>query len=231
MSSFIFDYSVFYDYYTDSRNLLQDHNQKDYLHFFLDIPRRTRQQSTRIPYPTYYITINGVKVYITLLNKRRILFTLPTFIDNAMWANHYHFGLDLFVDRTSNLKPKPKIPLVFFHKTVQNPPQNGKQEKRCFFRNGCTISEIETVICEQEKNTIMSDKFPFDFPQDIEFIKEIIARPFIGIVNFGGSTIQTGKKGGKYIIKDGKKRYVTKSWIKRISGMNKFAINQPILSK
>ena len=97
--------------------------------------------------------------------------------------------------------------LVFFHKTIQIPILTGKNQSRCYFPDGIQISQIDNIICHQEKNKIMKDKFPYHHPRDIEIITEIISRPFIGIVNLGGD-IHIGKRGGKYIIKNNKKCYI-----------------------
>jgi hypothetical protein len=100
--------------------------------------------------------------------------------------------------------------LCFFHKTIQDPIRTGKLPSKCYFSDGISISQIENIICEQEKSSNMKTKFPFDHPRDIEIITEIISRPFIGIVNLGGAKVHTGKRGGKYILVKNKKRYIKK---------------------
>ena len=211
MTSFVFDYNTFYNYYTNPNNLFIDSRQDNpELNYYLNEYNPGQIPITK-SCPNKFITIGvgikgsgGIGIYIEKLSNRRLLFTIPTEINGKYWDNHYHFGIKLFNGKGN---------LIFFHKTVQNPSTNGKIPSRCYFQDNLNIQNIENIICQQEKNQIMAGRFPFHHIRDMEIIKEIISRPFLGIVNLGGSKnkIHYGKKGGKYIIKSGKKRYITKN--------------------
>jgi hypothetical protein len=210
MTSFIFNYNNFYNYYTNPNNLFTDsRNNKPILnHYRLEYI--TGQTPIPTQCPNQFITIGvgirgsgGVGVYIQILPNRKLLFTIPTEINGQYWDYHYHFGRASFYNKGN---------LIFFHKTIQDPNANTKSVSRCYFHDNLTIQNVEDIICEQETIRKMSQKFPFHHLRDIEIIKEIISRPFLGIVNLGGSKnkIYYGKKGGKYIVKSGKKIYISK---------------------
>jgi hypothetical protein len=213
MTTYNFDYNIFYNYYTDTNNLLIDPPNNNIIYYFYNEPGPRSQKEIPVPHPLNYITINnGTKVYITELSNKQLLFTLPTLINNKLWSNHYSFGTEIFEYR----KSKKQVLMVFFHKTTQDPNKNGKIPNRCYFEDGTLITDVEKIICQQETKSQMDTKFLIN---DISFIKEIINRPFLGIVNFGGSKskklykghlykINIGKRGGKYININGNKKYI-----------------------
>ena len=54
----------------------------------------------------------------------------------------------------------------------------------------------------------MINKFPLQHSNDIDYITEIIFRPFIGSINKGGKFLYKGNKGGIYFISNNTKRYI-----------------------
>jgi hypothetical protein len=198
MSSFIFDYDTFYSYYNDNANLLIDNAPQDIYYFIRQQgsnklgPRKTKTSN-------YYITIsNGNKLYVSQLVNGDILFTILNDINGVLYADHYHFGLQNKYENITSSKSKI-ISTIFFHKTIQVPstiPKNGgKYTKNCWFEDGISITDIKDIICMQEKSATMAKNFPFPstFTLDIEFIQEIISRPFLGILNQGGAYKYTVK--------------------------------------
>jgi hypothetical protein len=196
---FNFDYATFYNYYTDKKNLLINNNPID-IYFFPQNPLLTLELPDKKVTSNYYITIGGIHVYISLIGKNNnIIFTIPNDINGVFYDDHYHFGLQLKDEKTILLVPSyKKIPTVFFHKTVQLPyplSKGGKDSTLCWFRDGISITNIKDIVCTQEKSTTMNVKFPFPstFTLDMDFIQEIISRPFLGIRNQGGAYKYTVK--------------------------------------
>jgi hypothetical protein len=219
--SYLFDFNTFYNYYINVTNLLHDPTTIA-ISYFTHNPRPTISTPSLKSNSNYYITIGGgiIRVYITVLldyngqplPSKNLLFTIPTLINNIYYDNHYHFGLQQIDERTILLNPiYKKIPSIFFHKTIQLPPPlstGGKNTMHCWFRDNISISKVEDIICTQERSSQIKNKFPWDFQRDVEFISEILSRPFLGILNPGGGGIHIGKRGGKYKIKNGKKIYI-----------------------
>ena len=198
MSSFMFDYTTFYNYYNDKTKLINDPTPSDIYYFLYPSGPRITNPIKSVN-SDYYITISGgIRVYISQLVNGDILFTIPNEINSLFYADHYHFGLQIKDERTKLLIPSYKnVPTVFFHKTIQLPhplSNGGKDTRHCWFRNGSYITDIKDIICTQETSSRMIGKFPFNFSKDIEFIQEIISRPFLGILNQGGGDKYTVKK-------------------------------------
>jgi hypothetical protein len=101
-----------------------------------------------------------------------LLFTIPTQIDDKLWDFHFHFG------KTTIQRNKKDIKVVFFHKTIQDPQKNGKVRDNCYFPQKMKIKDIAEIICVQEKNSKMGEKFLED-TDDFNYIKEILSRPFL----------------------------------------------------
>lgn len=185
---FIFDYSTFYNYYTNPQNLLIDNNPNTMIYF---IGNKQNRSTT----PNTYITIAQKKIFITDMkdSKKQLLFsTKEHIVNNIIYDNHYHFGIEPKIERSS-LNNIP-INTIFFHKTLQLPSTNDTFKISCYFRDGTSITDIEQIICTNQKNSIFKNNFSFNFlaynkltyNEDLEFISEIISRPFLGIKNPGG---------------------------------------------
>jgi hypothetical protein len=73
MNSFTFDYTVFYNYYTDVRNLIYDPTPSDVYFFLISSgPKITTPKKTRNS--NYYMTISGgTRLYISQLVNGDIL--------------------------------------------------------------------------------------------------------------------------------------------------------------
>jgi hypothetical protein len=191
MNSFTFDYSRFYNFYTDRQNLILDPITTD-VYYFLDIPRPTVSTPEKTINSDYYMTISGNKIYVSQIVNGDILFTIPNLINGFVYADHYHFGLDMRNDKSVLNTSVGTVPTVFFHKTIQLPQPlsktGGKDTVHCWFRNGTIIVDVKDIICTQQKTGKMNKKFPFPqtFTTDFEFLQEILTRPFLGIQNQGG---------------------------------------------
>lgn len=92
---FIFDYLTFLDYYSNTKNLQKDSIGVGPLYYFIN----KNKPAKIVNLLDYYITVDGVKIYVKILpNKRHptrvpaVLFTVPTIINNIMYDVHYHFG-------------------------------------------------------------------------------------------------------------------------------------------
>jgi hypothetical protein len=210
MPNFVFDYSQFIAYYTNPQNLLQDVSQRPNLHYFKDLITIPNQLPISKICPTDYITVGGIRVYISTGPNNRIYFTIPTMQNQMFWDDHYHFGIRKgFVDYTS--KPKRTYDVVFFHKTLQDPFNNGKYPPtNCYFEDQLPISQVENIICMQGSatNTMISK-----FPQEIDIVREIICRPFLGVRYLGGglkgNIVYLDEKQRAFTIKGTKRTYLT----------------------
>ena len=210
-----FDYNNFYNY-------LVDNQQKIYYYFTgSSNPTYNPQYRKSANLPNNYISINNTKIYFKISNQatKTILFIIPKLYNNDLYGDHYTFGIEK-LDQVTILTNPPKqknMDTIFFHKTIQIPETNNtgyKVQTRCHFRNMSDIISVSDIICTNEKDSYMIDKFPFEKkfplqdPKDIEYITELICRPFIGIINQGGKIIYKGKKGGLYFLSKNRKKYL-----------------------
>jgi len=172
-----FDYDIFYNYYTDTDNLEYIKKPPDSYYY----PNNRDKIPTQKQLSHYFITINNTKIYIEPHGKNGFFFTIPEEIDNKLWDNHFHFGkeknFELFNKKTRQKNNNQKyIAAVYFHKTIQNPEENKKDAKRCYYypKMQMDMDKFEEIECIQS-----SDEMNKIFPkEDLVFIKEIIRRPF-----------------------------------------------------
>jgi hypothetical protein len=206
--TFIFDYNTFINYYNNSANILIDTATKPNLFYYKNLSAPNQIPETKI-WPKKYIIIGGTQIFIEHIPKKNyndeFYFTIPTYNNNKFWDDHYHFG----IRNIKNFKTRLTSSVIFFHKSTQNPIKNGKDLPiNCYFQNQLKIEDIESIICQQASATLTMGK---QFASDLGIIKEIISRPFLGI-QYGGLfkhiKIYFGKKGGIYIIKNYKKKYL-----------------------
>lgn len=170
MSSFYFDYDKFYKYYTNESNLeKEDDTFNDTVWYYTKTP-----YNNQIPEETelskFYITINNEKIHIKKQGNG-LLFTVPKEKDNKLWDDHYHFGKRVIE------KDKKRIPVVYFHKTIQLPDVTGKDTKNCYYRQKTHIklNQFEEMACLQSSNKM---KNLFTEEDDFIYIKGIISKPF-----------------------------------------------------
>ena len=172
-----FDYDIFYNYYTDTNNLEYIKTPPDSYYY----PNNQDKIPTQKQLSHYFITINNTKIFIEPHGKNGFLFTIPEEIDNKLWDNHFHFGkeknFELFNKKTRQKNNNQRyIAAVYFHKTIQNPEENKKDAKRCYYypKMQMDMDKFEEMECIQS-----SDEMNKIFPkEDLVFIKEIIQRPF-----------------------------------------------------
>jgi hypothetical protein len=82
------------------------------------------------------------------------------------------------------------------------------QPTNCYFKDNISITQVENIICEQSSATsVMIDQFT----QDIDIVREILLRPFIGPIYLGGLAtykVYFGKNGGVFLLNKNKKKYL-----------------------
>lgn len=182
-----FNYTRFLNYYTDASNVEIDNNPPITNYFHGGV------QKTKTPGPTY-ITIQGKKYYINVLpsNNRtpdKIIFSDPVDIGGTLYDNHYHFGIsNNFTNQNVAYRKKQVFPVIFFHKTVQEPDKKETEHTRCYFltdQNIHDVTKFSDIPCVQNSTSKMGIQFPLTGP-DIEVIREIVRRPFYGVLLNGG---------------------------------------------
>jgi hypothetical protein len=164
-----FDYDIFYNYYTDTDNLEYIKNPPDSYYYPNNRDKIPKQKQLS----HYFITINNTKIYIEPHGKNGFFFTIPEEIDNKLWDNHFHFGkeknFELFNKKTRQKNNNQKyIAAVYFHKTIQNPEENKKDAKRCYYypKMEMDMDKFEEIECIQS-----SDEMNKIFPkEDLVFI-------------------------------------------------------------
>lgn len=217
----IFDYNIFFKYYTNPRN--------PWIHVDPKPPRLRvykDRRSTVITKSGLYTIINGQKLYIDVLPKDtsqngitdRVLFTIPTLMnDGYYWDVHYQFGVrDKFTKPDRNLY-NDKV--VYFHKSDKT--SIGKNRDNCYYLTNQDITNIENIECLESNVGNMSERFPIT-NEDFPIIKEIIQRPFLkpvqsptvvpviapSVLTYASITRKTISKGGRDARSTRKIRYV-----------------------
>lgn len=148
--SYLFTYKTFFDFYTNPNNLntaQPPHNDLFYYPKEPFPPMKPKQKPMRKPFPSQFIVIDGIVVYVSLMKSKNdtnicdssglygrnfpddLLFSIP-YIDSMgrYMDNHYHFGLTC----TETARNKNKMmSIIFFHKTVQIDETAGKTHRNC----------------------------------------------------------------------------------------------------
>ena len=185
MSYFQFDYDKFYNYYTKDSNVKTKEDDKNSLPKTIWFYRNSNSDEPESDIlSNKYININGIDIFISKSkehnNKSELFFTIPKEIDNKLWDIHFHFGKDIIIPpnkkNRSNINGG-KVPIVFFHKTIQNPELKGKERKNCYYQQNMKIDNVGKILCLQSTSSKMDDIFPPD-TKDFHLIKEIISKPF-----------------------------------------------------
>jgi len=128
MSNFYFDYEKFYNYYSDVSNLeTNNETPNPDIYYYSETPNNI-QMPIKTTLSDKFITINNSRIYVSSIGKQRLLFTIPTKIDNKLWDFHYHFGKRI-VNKPKQKSQKRKKPIdgVFFTKQYKN---QTKMEKK-----------------------------------------------------------------------------------------------------
>jgi hypothetical protein len=202
MNSFYFDYDTFYNYYTEDSHLIPDYsNPREIWHYKKE--KYTNQPPEKNTLSDKYIKVGNTKIYISKTGTDGLYFTIPEQIGDKLWDNHFHFGKVRIKppdkQYQSNTKDK-KIPVVYFHKTTQHPDLPGKDRKKCYYHPTMQIDNLGEIICLQEMNRKMGEKF-LPTTEDFHLIKEIISRPFPPESNNkkkSYSNVLTSNKSNKY---------------------------------
>lgn len=179
-----FDYTTFFNYYTDARNVTHDVSLQ--IQFYHNGFNTGNTGNTTI-------TIHGQKYYIKTKPRSgdmlhdSIMFTLPTTIPgySGLWDFHYHFGMKKINSNNVSMKSKKKINVVYFHKTIQKPQISSKKQENCYFLPNQpidTTTKIEAIDCLESKDSKMTRS---TLIADLPVIQELIRRPFYG-VQYGG---------------------------------------------
>ena len=181
MSSFLFDYSIFFNYYTNPINVIS--NGKLY--------EKNIPSKKSITLSNFITTNNGLSLYID---------TIPNngFLDNILFSKlsssipfdyHYHFGLRKCSKKEQN---NGKTGIVFFHITDYNLHYSDpKHHIKCWFYDNEPITTdfeiFKSKKCINDAYTM--NKYSDD---DIHIIFELITKPFTSTIN---------RKGGKPRVK------------------------------
>jgi hypothetical protein len=188
-----FDYTTFLNYYQDPRNVNQEPLPRPNVQFY--------DNNTGIPYDASLgntsIVINHKKYFIRIKPQRHgmladsITFTLPTVFQDAsgLWDVHYHFGIRNIDIRNRSALSKRRVrrnqhPVVYFHKTSQEPHKNNKRHENCYFWLDEPIYDltlIPDIDCLQTADSQMKRLNS----EDVAVVGELIRRPFYGI-HYGG---------------------------------------------
>jgi hypothetical protein len=193
----IFNMRTFLNYYKDPANpdIFIDPNPPITKYYKTKDILETKQLEPQ------YITIDGQKIYIknyvtyvkdkkSKSNKakryEKILFSIPTEINGELWDFHYHFGLSKELQsKRKTRKSSGNITGIYFHKTIQEPNLNNKDQINCYFENGIEIEDISDIKCFSHETHRMKNKFPIT-SDDFKYLQEIIRRPFYGVTVAGG---------------------------------------------
>ena len=81
----------------------------------------------------------------------------------------------------TKIKINPNEKLIYFHKTIQKPddPINltgTNEHNRCYFQNNIKIKKLKYILCTNESQRYMENKFS---KEELHEIYEIISRPFL----------------------------------------------------
>jgi hypothetical protein len=96
----LFNYNVFYNYYTDVSNLEIDNSLPRPIINFYHSDTKSKKPSTST-LSKYYIIIDNLKIYVSSYEpktidddpNKRLLFTIPVIINNKIYDFHYYFGI------------------------------------------------------------------------------------------------------------------------------------------
>lgn len=98
---YTFNYKTFYDYYSNSSNLITDKEDRISLYYFKSSkkPDKKVKPADKGEETCRHIIINGTKLYVTVSTKphgvksNSIYFTVPRNAYGERFDDHYHFGI------------------------------------------------------------------------------------------------------------------------------------------
>lgn len=207
----IFDYDTFFEYYTNSDNLLFSRTNQTLYYYKKEYDLYEKTISD------FSVDVRGVKLYVSWnVRKRDLYFSMPREIDGHLWDDHFHFAYSS--SYTNAYRKNYGVPMISFSKTLQVPATHTKNNKthKCNFRDKEEdLRAIQEILCTNHtRETKMSEKLSL---QDLQILNEILTRPFVQ--NAGTTKIKyknlsyklhIGPKNGKYIVVKGKKHYLKK---------------------
>ena len=134
-----FDYTTFFNYYTDSNNVSSGRYPQKLCYYDGHVLRKSYTGNT-------HITVHGDNYYITVMKQKGdmlcdgIMFSIPTTIpgETCKWDFHYHFGMKTIDTGNINIDKQGQkiipIDVVYFHRTIQDPLRTkDKIPKNCYF--------------------------------------------------------------------------------------------------
>jgi len=163
MSSYIFNYNDFYNYYTNPSNVITNTNDCVSLYYFMDSDKIKKMKKSH-PKCTY-IVVNGIKIYISIDIKKNtqppygLHFSVPTMINDTLFDFHYHFG-----------KRQYKY-TVIADKQYINDAVNKKSKSRKTRKNKKTLSEASYNLETAEPSI---DMFPINPNENIIYFHKTI---------------------------------------------------------
>ena len=155
MSYFHFDYDKFYNYYTKDTNVKTKNDGSVPTKIWFYRNSNSNEPESDI-LSNKYININGIDIFISKSkednnDKSELFFTIPKEIDNKLWDIHFHFGKDIITppNKKNRSTVNGTVPIVFFHKTIQNTELKGKERKNCYYHQKMKIDNFGKIICLQ----------------------------------------------------------------------------------
>lgn len=219
----VFIYKTFYKYY---ESIIEQNNNNLNYYYYNTINNKSVLQSATLP--KQYIIYNNIKIYIYFLKNDDMLFIIPRKNkNNILLGDHFHIG--------PIIKPQKNISRsiinkdqIFLHWSLQDDIKHERNMfTKCTIRNNIeNLDDIDNILCTNRKNKTFIEEFNRTYntqinpnynpillglsPNDLNLlaiIKNILRRPFYSLQN-AGNTIYIGMRGGKYIIKNNKKKYI-----------------------
>ena len=95
----IFNYNIFYNYYTDASNLeIENLLPRPIINFYHSDTKSKKPSTSTLS--KHYIIIDNLKIYVSSYTSKtdddpnkRLLFTIPVIINDKMYDFHYYFGI------------------------------------------------------------------------------------------------------------------------------------------
>ena len=187
-NSYRFEYTKFYEYYTNPKNLFTDKNKPIKLNFF----NKTTKKGDKMPKicnPSItgdrctFIIINGIKIYVAdyenveprKRDTKELLFSIPTEINGNSYDFHFHFGI--------RFDDYYKTNIIFFHKTEQHLDETGEMgmfsHKDCHFFDNTEIQRVNDIICKNLNSLNYTMETKLKDAEDLKILEKIMSLPFI----------------------------------------------------
>lgn len=163
----ILNYQEFYDYYS---NFITGQKLQTTVSYF-PMGYVRDQQRIDAKLSADIINIDNTIFHISKLGDG-LKFTYPVTINNLLWDFHYHFGLE--PNRFKHRITKQPAPMIYLHKTTQDPNKPGKEHFRCHIEDNVPLDDIDMLICHEKVQGTLASQFK---DRELELIKLILLKP------------------------------------------------------